>query len=702
MKLSLPTVILSVLPCLFCTAQTMTCGQLQKIHGGAPFTDPHCEVTGRTTLVFNQEASTRLVVEDDSGAISLVYTNTPPPDLCAGDLIRTRVKIVRQHSRGPYFISETVQRLAPGVTPQPRDVSAADLLDGKCDFRLVRVQGTIRDVIHDENDPRFIYLVLLSGERILYVAFRKGEGHFAGYRTWIGAEASVVGSCEPHMFAHRMQLGPTLQAYTPDNVSVRPLDETTRFAVPCIDGNVRLSPSRIPLLGRRRLEGLVIASWDGRRLILRTPSGHLSNVLLKDPRAPSCGTCVEVAGFPETDLYHVNLVNAEWRPSTNGWAVAEKTWRTDARSILFDAHGNTKIDPAFHGRTVQIEGVVRSLSAAKGNGQRIVIENAGQLVALDVSNVPALPSGLEVGYTVRVTGVCVLETDNWDTHSLFPRTSGFFLVARKPGDLVLLRARPWWTTGKLLAVIGSLAAVLLACLWWSAALRRLAERRGRELADESMARARSDIKTLERTRLAVELHDSITQSLTSVSMELKTAGLYREGEQMRQHLDLADKTLDSCLSEMRNCLWDLRSEALEEPDMTSAIRRTLLPHAGDVELQVRFNVARDRFTDNTAHEIMKIIRELTLNGIHHGRATRIRIAGMLEGETLKFSVSDNGCGFDPDKAPGIQQGHFGLEGVRERVRQLHGAFVLESAPAKGTKATVTILNDPEEDEGSPS
>ena len=124
--------------------------------------------------------------------------------------------------------------------------------------------------------------------------------------------------------------------------------------------------------------------------------------------------------------------------------------------------------------------------------------------------------------------------------------------------------------------------------------------------------------------------------------------------------------------------------------MDSAIRKTLEPYISDIDMQIRFNVPRSLFTDNTAHALMRIIRELVLNAVRHGKATAVKIAGSRDGDTLLFSVRDNGCGFDPTTAPGIAQGHFGLQGVRERLRLLKGTLTIESSTGRGTKATARI------------
>ena len=126
--------------------------------------------------------------------------------------------------------------------------------------------------------------------------------------------------------------------------------------------------------------------------------------------------------------------------------------------------------------------------------------------------------------------------------------------------------------------------------------------------------------------------------------------------------------------------------------MTTAIEKTLKPHATAAQLAVRFNVAREKLADQTAYSVLRIVCELVINAIRHGKASKVRIAASLDGGTLLFSVTDDGCGFDPDNCPGVLQGHFGIEGIRERVDQLDGTFELTSSPGLGTKATVTLAS----------
>ena len=159
--------------------------------------------------------------------------------------------------------------------------------------------------------------------------------------------------------------------------------------------------------------------------------------------------------------------------------------------------------------------------------------------------------------------------------------------------------------------------------------------------------------------------------------------------------------LNSCRTELRQCLFDLRSDTLEEQDFSIAIRKTLDQLETSASIAIRFNVPRQRLKDTTAHAILAIVRELTGNAIRHGGATDVRIAGCIDPGRILFSVKDNGCGFDPEKCDGPIQGHFGLEGIRNRLEKLDGTFTIDSKPGDGTKATISIpLPSPHRQENS--
>ena len=299
---------------------------------------------------------------------------------------------------------------------------------------------------------------------------------------------------------------------------------------------------------------------------------------------------------------------------------------------------------------------------------------------------------LEPGSTVDATGICWVDIDNWRPTAPFPQADGFTLVLRSPDDVTVVAYPPWWTPARLAWVIGALLALLVGFLAWNRALSHAARRMGLRFFREQVARVTAESRAAERSRLAVELHDSISQVLTGVALKIKSAhALARtDVEKSLKNLSVAENALRSSREELRHCLWDLRNNILDMPDFEEAVRQMLKPLTGDAELAVRFPVSRRKLTDATAHVILQIIRELAVNAIHHGEATRLRIAGSLEGRVLSFSVADNGAGYDKSSAPGPEQGHFGILGIQDRLAHYNGTLSIQSAPGRGTKAVVSM------------
>ena len=196
----------------------------------------------------------------------------------------------------------------------------------------------------------------------------------------------------------------------------------------------------------------------------------------------------------------------------------------------------------------------------------------------------------------------------------------------------------------------------------------------------------------ERTHIAAELHDYLAQNLTTLAYKLTEARAARktDPEAADAQLETAAAMLASSRTELRRCLWDLRSKAIEEPTFDLAIRRSLQQITSFDNIEIHFNVPRARVSDPTAHAILSVIRELVANAVNHGLADHITICGQLSSEELTVSVTDNGCGFDTDAVHNSESGHFGLDGIRQRVRRLNGTFTISSAPGKGTTAIVKI------------
>jgi signal transduction histidine kinase len=99
-------------------------------------------------------------------------------------------------------------------------------------------------------------------------------------------------------------------------------------------------------------------------------------------------------------------------------------------------------------------------------------------------------------------------------------------------------------------------------------------------------------------------------------------------------------------------------------------------------------------TDVLENHLLRIGQEAVTNAVKHGQAGRILLHLDFCTEKVTMTVEDDGCGFDVGTALGVSRGHFGLEGMRERVKRIGGTLALKSSPGGGTKLVVETPLEP--------
>lgn len=648
-----------------------------------------------------------LGAQDESGCaiFHLPKNDLAGRSLSPGDRVRIRgtTKLIVYDAQA---ICSSIEILGHGPAPEPKDVPLAKLYaqhDAPANFdnARVRTHGTISDIFRDEIDSRYTDFILSDGLGSVCIAARKSLLENFQAKELIGRKVSVIGICQKSSPDQLRQVRRILELIDPRDVAFLDPNDSDPFAAEEIPSANAIPAFLAPsALKRYRAKGHVIAVWQGENAMLDVGMHRPVKIRLITPEVPAFGDIIEAVGFPESDLFQITLDKAVWRLISNDSSPNRPPLRIKINDLLSDGKGARQVNAGFNGETVLVSGKVIALPAPRTEGaERFLLGSEEVFIHVDCSSCPSIQDVLSVGSTIEICGVCITETEVGRSTWTIPRARNNILVLRCADDIRILSRPSWWTPARLLTVIVALALLVIGFAVLCALFRRLAERRGRELSEETARRAEADFRTYERTRLAVELHDSLAQNLSGISMELDAVERSANDAPptMREHLALAVRGLNACRTELKGCLWDLRNNALELDNVDAAIRRTVEPHLGEARLSVRFNVARERISDNTMHAILKIIRELVSNAIRHGKASAIRIAGNIEGDQLLFSVQDNGIGFDPTLAPGIEEGHFGLQGILERIEGLDGEMNIRSKPEKGTKVTLSLtIRKPEQ------
>jgi len=191
----------------------------------------------------------------------------------------------------------------------------------------------------------------------------------------------------------------------------------------------------------------------------------------------------------------------------------------------------------------------------------------------------------------------------------------------------------------------------------------------------------------ERNRLAQELHDSVTQSLYSLTLYAEAAARMLEAnkrEEAVRHLRELGDTAREALQEMRLLIFELKPLALEKAELAEAIRSRLDAVESRVGLKADLRVAGQAVIANPLKlELYHIAREALNNVLKHACARSVSVLLTLGADEVVLEVKDDGKGFDP--RAGRASGGLGLAGMEERARRVGGEFSLQSAPGRGVR-----------------
>ena len=191
----------------------------------------------------------------------------------------------------------------------------------------------------------------------------------------------------------------------------------------------------------------------------------------------------------------------------------------------------------------------------------------------------------------------------------------------------------------------------------------------------------------ERERLSRELHDSVTQSLYSLTLFAETGRRYASAgdlERARDHLVLLGNTAQQTLKEMRLMVHGLRPSALEFDGLIGALRRRL--DAVEERAGVMTRLLSPNMLELPAmleDALFLVAQEALNNSLRHAKASNVTVRLETQGGSVTLEVEDDGCGCD--LAAAHKAGGIGLIAMRERAQKLGAHFEVQSEPGSGTR-----------------
>jgi signal transduction histidine kinase len=561
------------------------------------------------------------------------------------------------------------REVAPRVIQQIEELET-----GALDCQWVEVEGLLRSAqpASPEEPCYSAYAVLSSGTARLNLSFSATS--FADVRKLVGARVRLRAACGHYFNPHGQVFGARL--VVPRSDEVRVLEPApTREAVPLarIDSLLRYSP-HIPSHDRVHIQG-VVTYQRGRSELYVQQDQRGVYVRHSDQRDLAVGDIVDVVGFVRRGIYSPEIEDAETELiGHQGGITARPVSPEEAR--------------VADGELVEVSGVL--LDHFRGAETTVLtLKSEGAPFTAVLPHDPETGALPVSGSLIQLTGVVrTIEAPAIGTP--FPWTpSSFELRLRTIADIRVLQ-RPAislavWTLGAA-TVLTSIALLAAGTLWWRSQAT-LREQRSQRLVREAEFAA----MMTERMRLSREIHDSLAQGFTAVSIQLEIAKhkLPAEAVVAYEHIEAARGLVRESLAEARRSIQGLRHETLSNADFLAALKRSSAKILKDTDIVFHHELEGDiaRLGADAENELLRITTEAMTNTVKHARAKSIRVTCRVRDDYGELRVSDDGVGFA--EGPSSTSG-FGIRGMKERAHRLNGHLVVSSEPGSGTHVIARI------------
>lgn len=194
----------------------------------------------------------------------------------------------------------------------------------------------------------------------------------------------------------------------------------------------------------------------------------------------------------------------------------------------------------------------------------------------------------------------------------------------------------------------------------------------------------------ERTRLARELHDSVSQALYGIGLGAQTAyrALDSDPETVRESVEYVLTLAEAGMAEMRALIFELRPESLETEGLAVALAKQGASIQARHGIDVHIDLCDEPDLDLPIKEsLYRVVREALHNVVKHASASEVTLRMRCDQQQLQLDVEDNGVGFRTEQN---FPGHLGLHSMRERMAALGGQLSITSSAGQGTRLSLIL------------
>ncbi len=631
-------------------------------------------------VTFYDERLYSRFIQDGSGGIYLQFpTNVGPPALTSGQLVDV-TGICNPGEYAPVVEVNQLRITGAGPLPAPKVVTYEQLASGVEDSQFVEITGIVRSARLLEDSQYNLIEIATGGGRLLVYA-RELPVKRAG--DLVDSAVRVRGVCSTK-FNHKRQLfAIRLMVPRPEDLEIKSPAPQDPFAIAArpIGSLLQFAPQET--YGHRvKVAGTVIYYEPGKTIFLQDGEQGVE-IQTTERAALQVGDRVEVLGFVGQGEYTPMLQDATYRK------ISVRP-PPDPVALAPDAALKGNYDCCL------IRVTARVLDRTLHGPERYLILQNGDIIFhayLKQSEGGEVFSKLENGSQVAVTGVCQIDTGDWEAGENW-RAKAFSVKLRSADDVLLVKAPPWWNLQKVLWMAGILGLAALAAFGWVAVLHGQVTERTRQLEiqiqQRQLAERRREIEQ-ERARVAHDLHDDLGAGLTEVNMlsSLVKSATTSVAEKAR-YLDDLNETARKMVTSLDEIVWAINSHNDTLASLASyfaSYAQRLLELAGvTCGLDMAEEFPEHPLDPRFRQEIFFAFKEALTNVVRHAQATRVWLRISVKDRRLIVEVADNGRGFDLAER---RAGSDGLANMKERLKRLAGECTITSDAKNGTTVRFT-------------
>jgi signal transduction histidine kinase/ligand-binding sensor domain-containing protein len=258
---------------------------------------------------------------------------------------------------------------------------------------------------------------------------------------------------------------------------------------------------------------------------------------------------------------------------------------------------------------------------------------------------------------------------------------------------VVFLVRPAWYQSWWFTSAGVLAGLAVSAAGGAGWLRR------RNRLNHERLQARFEAVLAERARIARELHDTLLQGFTGITLHLEGLRSTVGSQSIKAANELAVilRTADNTLREAREMVWDMRSPQLDTADLVTTLESSSrhLINGDDVTVTFRARGTPRHLPASVQTTALRVGREALFNAIKHAQPRSIDVVVTYHPRQLVLEVMDDGRGADPHVLGEAERsGHFGIAGIRERAQRSGGDVSIVTSPGRGMTVRLTVPAEP--------